>query len=274
MPTNAGPWVRTDGHPFAPTIDELINNDVIYAPVRYDETGTLVTGNYFTGTADDGTVGGGHCNNWTDSTDVYYANFGFTETTTSFWTHYGGIDCDGEIRLLCFQTGTGGPFPALTPPAGAKRVFVTSTPYNGNLGGLSGANTICQQLAQDAGLDNSANYKAWISDSATSAITNITSDGPWYRLDGVKVADTRTDLFDGNIFTAISQTETGAYVSGAVWTGTNYTGAGVGAHCNDWTDATDSYLGWAGIANLANTQWSIWSTNSCNNLRTLYCFED
>ena len=42
-----------------------------------------------------------------------------------------------------------------------KRVFVTSANYTGDLGGLVGADSKCQALADSAGLDG--NYKAWLS---------------------------------------------------------------------------------------------------------------
>src|SRR5262249_42934796 len=42
-----------------------------------------------------------------------------------------------------------------------KRVFVTSTTHDGNLGGLDGADAICASLAANAGL--SGTYKAWLS---------------------------------------------------------------------------------------------------------------
>jgi len=36
--------------------------------------------------------------------------------------------------------------------SGEYRIFVTSTKYSGNLGGLDGANYLCQVAAQNAGL--------------------------------------------------------------------------------------------------------------------------
>src|SRR5207248_2675590 len=43
-----------------------------------------------------------------------------------------------------------------------KRVFVTSVMYDGNLGGLAGADAKCQARATAASL--SGTYKAWLSD--------------------------------------------------------------------------------------------------------------
>jgi hypothetical protein len=69
---------------------------------------------------------------------------GGTVQVLDLYNGNGGANCDADLRLLCFQTGIGGPLPALTPPAGSKKVFVTSTTHDGILGGLSGADTICQ----------------------------------------------------------------------------------------------------------------------------------
>ncbi|HTZ18430.1 MAG TPA: hypothetical protein VMB78_08320, partial [Dissulfurispiraceae bacterium] len=40
LPTAAGPWIRTDGVPFAGTIDKLVSGE-IYSPPQYDEYGEL-----------------------------------------------------------------------------------------------------------------------------------------------------------------------------------------------------------------------------------------
>ena len=49
---------------------------------------------------------------------------------------------------------------------GAKRVFVSSTSSSANLGGIAGADSTCQTLANTAGLGGST-WKAWLSVSGT-----------------------------------------------------------------------------------------------------------
>jgi hypothetical protein len=56
-----------------------------------------------------------------------------------------------------------------SPP---KRVFVSGSKWNGNLGGLAGADAKCQQAADAAGLGGT--FRAWISDDATSASSRLT----------------------------------------------------------------------------------------------------
>ena len=53
------------------------------------------------------------------------------------------------------------PVPASCNPC---KVFVTSTVHDGNLGGLVGADAICNSLASAAGL--AGTYKAWLSDGS------------------------------------------------------------------------------------------------------------
>src|SRR3954468_8304546 len=61
-------------------------------------------------------------------------------------------------------------------PGGIPRtVFVTSQEYNGNLGGLQGADLKCRTLAMKAGLLATGSvYKAWLSDNTTSPSRRFT----------------------------------------------------------------------------------------------------
>ena len=275
LPVAAGPWVRTnDGHPFAGTIDKLVNNGQVFAPVRYDETGYSTAANYFTGTLVDGTASAMSCSNWTSIVSTDYATTGYPYGATGWWTNNGSLNCNMSMSLLCLQTGTGGPLPAMTPPALSKKVFVTSTTYDGNLGGLTGADTICQTRAAAGGVPNAAKFKAWLSDSTTNAIDRF-SENSWYRLDGVKVANSKADLTDGNLFTAITYTETGVYVGNftLVWTGTDADGIKTANNCSNWT-SNIVVTGMIAIANTADSPWTWWYAESCHNSYALYCFED
>ena len=279
LPVAAGPWVRTDGYPFADTIDKLVNNGQIYTPVRYDETGTLVLNPYFTGTQYNGTyASGANCSDWTVAVDDSGLQ-GRTEGTTTIWTSAQGTSCGATARLLCFQYGTSGPLPAMPPPALSKKVFVTSTTYNGNLGGLSGADSICQARAAAGGVDNPTKFKAWLSTSIpdVEAKNRFTFTGPWYRLDGVKVADSKADLTDLTLFTAISYTEIGEYFVPSytnVWTGTGADGMGSIDNCSNWTDGTTGFNGTYGDKNWADVAWTNNASTTCSHTYRLYCFED
>lgn len=90
-----------------------------------------------------------------------------------------------------------------------KLVFVTSAEFTGNLGGLSGADAICQEAADAAGLDGV--FQAWLSDSVDTPSTRwkTLSLGPYFLLDGGVVAASFGDLVDGTINAEINVTEAG-----------------------------------------------------------------
>lgn len=132
-----------------------------------------------------------------------------------------------------------------------KTVFVTSTLYNGNLGGLSGADAKCQERAKIAGLDG--DFKAWLSDSKTSAATRLShATVPYVLVDGTLLAKDWTQLISGDIEAPINLTELGkdptvvAHPAGCahsiVWTNTKEDGsiAAPNRSCSDWTDGTSA----------------------------------
>lgn len=80
------------------------------------------------------------------------------------------------------------------------RLFVTSESYNGNLGGLAGADAKCNLEAQAAGF-TSGSWKALLSDSATDARERVPFNwGTLKRIDGSTIIATSwSDLWDGSI---------------------------------------------------------------------------
>jgi VCBS repeat-containing protein len=170
--------------------------------------------------------------------------------------------------------------PVSEPPTGMI-VFVTSGAYQGqSLGGLDGADAICQDRANDAGLGGT--FKAWLSTEEVSAADRLAhSDVPYVLADGTtQVAANWADLVDG-IDHAIDQTEWGAFVSNAVYvlTNTSNNGTSQGAYdCYDWTGNypeppfPPSWAGYTGYA----IHWSEYDTGQlayCDIDLHLYCFQ-
>jgi hypothetical protein len=122
---------------------------------------------------------------------------------------------------------------------GGKRVFITSQVFNGNLGGLSGADAKCQAAADAAGLGGS--YQAWLSDEDNSPATRFAThfSGPYVLVDGTRIADSWTDLITSTSFGqpplqhAIDQTELG---TSATATSVDCFGALGHAVRTAWTD--------------------------------------
>jgi len=78
-------------------------------------------------------------------------------------------------------------------PAANMSFFVTSSnPKGGNLGGLKGADALCQSLAKDAGAGGKT-WHAYLSTSTVDAKTRI-GKGPWYNFKGDLIAQNINDL--------------------------------------------------------------------------------
>lgn len=155
-----------------------------------------------------------------------------------------------------------------------KRVFISSATYNGNLGGLSGADAKCQALADAVPLGGT--YKAWLSDGTTSAASRITQSSSGYRLvNGTKIADDWADLTDGTIDAVLNVTQTGATVGMVyVWTNTSTAGGIQDTnHCTNWTSSSMGLSGNLGSTVWYDYTWTNVGPNSCNTSNRLFCFE-
>ena len=161
---------------------------------------------------------------------------------------------------------------------GPCRVFLTSTTQDGNLGGLSGADTICQGLASTAGLPGT--YRAWLSDDTQSPSTRFSqSDGAYQLINGATVAKSWTDLTDGTLATPITVTETGATFDDPglrAWTNTLANGNAGGVlneDCVGWTSSANGSHGDEGQVTATSDNWTTFASGTCNNEFHLYCFQ-
>lgn len=276
LPTSAGPWVRMDGVPFAAELSEMFAPDFkIYTPVRFDENGQAVPAgaSYFTQTNRDGEISlPNPCDNWTDDIggnatrgNAHATGYVWTEETTQ-------IGCNIAVRLLCLQTGRGSPLPAFA--SSGSKVFLSSIAYDGNMGGLTGADAKCQALAAAAGFTGT--FKAWLSSSFVQMKDRLTGNGPWVRLDGVKIADDRADLLDGTLAAPINVNEQGAYAGDELaWTDTTADGSTFpNASCSDWGNNGAGVGGFVGRAAETGSNWTHYASRTCDQLLRLYCIED
>ncbi|WP_271993721.1 DUF4215 domain-containing protein [Nannocystis radixulma] len=153
-----------------------------------------------------------------------------------------------------------------------KRVFVSSTVYTGNMGGLAGAAAACNARAAAAGLGGT--WDAWLSSATSTPLArfNRTTTG-YARIDGVTIADDWADLVDGTLDAPISLTEFGSTFSGSVWTGTNPDGTAGLYMCLGFT-TTETYNADVGTSSSNTSTWSkSGSPNPCSASRRIYCFE-
>jgi hypothetical protein len=146
-----------------------------------------------------------------------------------------------------------------------------------NLGGLTGADGICQQAADDAGLnrDGTATYKAWLSDDTASPSTRFTRAAQPYVLpNGTQVAADWADLTDSSLDNAIILGPDGQSALPApqqAWTGTFADGTGAPANCGGWTTGADQGL--IGTPADPGPAWSDSTAAPCTEFRPLYCFQ-
>jgi len=149
-------------------------------------------------------------------------------------------------------------------------VFLTSTGYQGNFGGLAGGDANCTALANGAGL--AGPWVAWLSDTSTDARDRVHNGGPYQNVaDNSKIADDLTDLTDGSLDSTILNLSGGTEGT-SVWTGTYPDGTiNPVSHCSDWTSTTGS--GNYGTADFTNTNWTQSGGVICDGARRLYCLQ-
>lgn len=297
LPATAGPWMRTDGAPYAARIDRMVEAET-YNPLAFDEYGDpsgwwpAFTGSDSTGARQ---VGGGYytdCSGWTSSVGTGPAAGGY-ESMTSFALGSAALGCDQNGALFCFEVGEGEGPPLPPRDATGKLAFMTSVrgpgmlsawPDAGTATGIAAGDAICRARAAAAGFANATRFKAWLSDASTDAVERIAGDGPWVRPDGVLVAADKARLVGGYLASSISVTETGLYVnwvpgvsvaSLAAWTGTSQQGRATSDHCLSWTAAAGA-SGAQGATN-DTTNWSHllgMPPPACTSNLALYCLED
>lgn len=176
------------------------------------------------------------------------------------------------------------------------RAFVTSTKYDGNLGGIAGADAKCQARADAVSLGGT--WKAIISDSTTNAygrmkfrtksVYDLAGRLLWNPSQGIVSSnDTYTTFYpspfsspqaatphNGPILAVrLNTTELGGTSSTATWTGTDYNGAAQPGNCANWTSTVSS--GYIGHTDYITASWINYSTANCNTTtQALICLED
>jgi hypothetical protein len=157
------------------------------------------------------------------------------------------------VAVFAILTMSAGSAFAQQKPAANMSFFVTSSnPKGGNLGGLAGADAVCQSLAQSVGMGNKT-WRAYLSTSTVDAKSRI-GNGPWFNYKGEQIAANIADLHtpDKNkISGTTALTEKGTtptYLSGNppaapagqqlqhdIMTGTKEDGTKDADTCRDWT---------------------------------------
>jgi len=192
---------------------------------------------------------------------------------------------------------------------GFLRAFVTHETFTGNLGGIAGADGLCNEAAAAAGLVPNDRFVAWLATERYSAkpVLKSTCGLPYYLTDGTKLADGIDSLLAMNpspLFTPLNIDENGTTVNGAIlaWTciGATEPDCDESSTCHAWNSEFPDNEGIYGIVSFhefikhwnigldafleylteeyctktkSAPYWSICNAASCNTKAHLYCFE-
>ena len=157
--------------------------------------------------------------------------------------------------------------------------FVTSNNFDANMGGLAGADKICNTAAQGGGLPGT--YVAMLSTSTVAAKTRLGSARGWIRTDGLPIADTPQSLFtDDKMYYPIGTTELGTAAqrfddpfTGSGNDGTYATISGPPSTCNDWTSDNAALSAACGSISFASDGWLGSCGGECDGHYPVFCFE-
>lgn len=160
-----------------------------------------------------------------------------------------------------------------------QRMFITSNSFDGDLGGLAGADQICQDHADFIPLGGT--WKAVLSASGggNTAASRIAVSKNIFDLDGNYVANSSGDLWDSKIGgRGVRTDEYGTDIAGGGWTSywTGATGAGGldSDNCQDWSYGADSaFSGSTGEAGKSDIYWITFSGSGCNSTNQVLCID-
>ncbi len=166
---------------------------------------------------------------------------------------------------------------ASTCPVGAvcdgayNYAFVTSTKELPSLiGGIAGADALCNQRAQGAGLPGQ--YVAWLSSTTSDARTRLGSASGWLRTDRRPFAASAAALFASKVLYPLKLDENGNEVAEETVTTATAAGTVAASHCGDWTLFGPTDRVFSGYPWMATDRWSQGALGFCNEPTRLYCF--
>jgi hypothetical protein len=194
-------------------------------------------------------------------------------------------DCAGPDQSCTLTVDRARAVTAQFVPHAANVAFIASEAHDGNLGGLAGADAVCNRLAAAAHLEGT--FVALLSTSTTNARDRLvvpasapaTPARGFIRPDGLPVADTVGDLLDlHRLWYPVVLDENGRSLvydvlnQPYVWTGSEGDGRAGPNHCADWTRADYDLFGLVGISG-DNVGWVEYKETHCLDMRPTYCVE-
>ena len=156
-------------------------------------------------------------------------------------------------------------------------VFLTSESMKGDFGGVDGADAVCRSFAKGAGLQKWDQYRAWLSVGASTAASRVPLvDRPYYRLDGLKIAENSGEMLSSKLLQPMNISEKKEDLGPSkVWTNTLPDGTTTSEQddCQSFSSADLSVLAYVGFAKKTDSQWTHAEAISyCDQDARLYCF--
>ncbi len=156
-------------------------------------------------------------------------------------------------------------------------VFLTSEAVTGDLDGVDGADAVCRFYAKEAGLQKWDQYRAWLSVGTSTAASRVPLvDRPYYRLDGLKIAEHSDDLLSSKLLQPASISEKKEDLGfRPVWTNSLPDGTTTSEQddCQSFSSPDLEEFAHVGFANKTDSQWTHAEAISyCDQGARLYCF--
>ena len=240
---------------------------------------------------------------WSDSADVSPCEANKIRNVNQTDFTHGGLNIDRQY-FYQITANIQGKESNLSPVISAstmsqRLIFVSSATVTGSMGGLTGANAICDNLAFSQklpGADGSpGHYAAIVSTSTSDAFCNVIgrtgqsannncglaypprvdNSADLRNVQGIQVASSLSSLFSStNLNNPVQYSENGTNVGAAnVLTGTSASGIrnnGAANFCSDLNVADPSQVRF-GRADQAAATWIDFSQTNCNSSYQIYC---
>jgi len=264
-------WVRPDMKPF---LDDY-NTATTFYPPEVTEKGNHVTdspsalGGYTV-------ASGAECDDWTPGSTGLFLNGDPTAGSGGWVGSYGGASCSSPFRIYCLGIDF---VSTMTFTKTAGRLAFVSGSF-APTGGLTGADTQCQNDATAAGLANASTFKALLATTSASMASRFSTAGAvWVRVDGVPIVASPRDLFvlGGKMIAPLDVTADGTYLANyGGWSGSadpNLPGTAA-TTCNNWTSKSATGVGGRVLFSILSKAFAFDTANSCDNQYTyLYCLQ-
>lgn len=195
-------------------------------------------------------------------------------------------------------TGTPTPVGTVVTTSDKHVMFVSSARYDGDLGGIAGADSKCQSLAANAGMTGT--WRSVLSIKNQGVNSRVFVSLPVKNTKGELIASTRQELWRGAISAAVMYDEIGnrpatgpdssdkntigdasdrAIALNLVWSGTTSSGDAESSDvsCKNWTSNGSAQKGSFGRFDVSGRDWIQRHTSfggdafRCNRKRHIYC---